>query len=105
MLVPTDSRSDGTIPTITLGLDGLDTEHLKKFKCSICGGTVFGYRDTLKFLLPLDVMHLDDRDKFKEAKALDQIECTHFMFNKAGKRVRCRTLYILLRGKFEVTDG
>lgn len=104
MVVPTHERTDNTVAVITLGLDGIDTEHWKKYKCAVCGGTVFSYLDTLTFQLPIDVTHLDDQGRFKNAKAFDEIECTHLLSRVHG-RVRCQTHYILLRGNFEVTNG
>lgn len=105
MLVPTHQRTDNTVPVITLGLDGRTTDKKKKFKCAMCGGTVFAYWDTLRFELPLDFEGLNDRDLFKSAQPLDEIECTHWTFNSYGKRVRCQAHYITLRGAYEVTGN
>lgn len=104
MIVPSFERTDGSKAVITVGLDGIDTGHEKKLKCNICGGTVMKYRDTLHIILPFDINKVSDEDKFKDAGALDSVECTNMTFNSIGKRVRCQTYYILLRGKFEVKD-
>lgn len=99
MLVPTHKRTDRTVPVITVVLDNLDTATKKKFKCSICGGTVFAYTDTLQILLPVDVTAREDDEYFyKPKQAVTEVECTHFIKDPSGRRVRCRTVYILSRG-------
>lgn len=104
MLVETDSRADRTIPVITVVLDNRNTTQLKKFKCSICGGTVFAYYDTIHMLLPVDIdaTHgYSNEEEFYEpsnSNALTEVECTHFLKDSSGRRKRCRALYILNRG-------
>lgn len=99
MLVPTHKRYDRTVPVITVGLDNVNTTQRKKFKCSICGGTVFAYYDTVHFLLPVDVTDQSVDEKFYEAdNAITETECTHFIKDSDGRRQRCRTMYILYRG-------
>lgn len=98
MLVPTHERRDRTVPVITVGLDGLNIHTRKKFKCSICGGTVFAYYDTVVFLMPVDVTQSPDNEEFAPADgAFDEVECTHYMKDDSGKRQRCRTIYIISR--------
>lgn len=97
MVAPTHLRKDGTVPVITIGLDGKNNGILKKFKCSVCGGTVFGYYDTLKFLLPVDAASNDDAEHFYSApKPLREVECTHRYKTEAGRSVRCRTIYVIV---------
>lgn len=100
MLVPTHLRRDRTLPVITVGLDGVNTHVRKKFKCSICGGTVFIYKDTLHFLLPVDASEGDEDSYTAVDEALTEVECNHYyMDTESGKRTRCRTIYVLMRGR------
>ncbi len=106
MITPNIDREDNTVATITLVLDGVDTEHWKKAKCFVCGGTVFSYRDSLNFALPVDGSEFYGEEDFNyltedEARALTQVECTHFI-RGYGQRKRCGTVYILLRGNYKV---
>ena len=97
--MPTHKRTDRTMPVITVVLDNVNTEQRKKFKCSVCGGTVFAYYDTMHILLPVDVTDREADDYFYEPKhAITELECTHFVKDPSGRRVRCRTIYILNRG-------
>jgi hypothetical protein len=99
MVVPTHKRDDRTVPVITVILDNLNTSKIKKFKCSVCGGTVFAYYDTLHILLPVDITDNPTEDRFYNSQnALTEVECTHLIKNTEGLRVRCRTRYLLSRG-------
>ncbi len=108
MIVPNQERTDGSQAVITLGLDGIDRKQWKKFRCAVCGGTVFRYKDNLLFELPVDTseFHYDDDEEFKQAKALDSIQCTHPVYDPSkGYKKPCNTTYILLRGNFQVTHN
>lgn len=100
MVVPTQKREDRSIPVITVGLDNINTHQLKKFKCSVCGGTVFAYYDSIHILLPVDVTDDPSIEEhfFEPQNALTEVECTHLIKDASGKRNRCRTRYLLLRG-------
>lgn len=100
MLVATHKRTDRTVPVITVVLDNINTTQRKKFKCSICGSTVFAYWDTLRILLPVDrTERNDDEEEFYEAEnGITEVECTHFIQDPTGRRSRCRTIYVLDRG-------
>lgn len=100
MVVPTHRRTDGTLPVITVGLDGYDTTHLKKFKCSVCGNTVFGYYDSLRFVLPVDMRNNPNAEGelFRSVpKPLDEVKCTNRYRTEEGRLVRCRTIYLIAR--------
>jgi len=102
MLVPAHLRKDNSIPVITIGLDSNSDGILKKFKCSVCGGTVFGYYDHLKFVLPVDATSEvkstgTGSELFRTSPVpLEEIQCSH-RYRVDGYRVNCHAIYVIMR--------
>jgi hypothetical protein len=94
MITPTPARKDRGVAVITIALDNINTEDLKKFHCSICGHVVFGYYDTAHILIPKD--STGELSVLKNA--LQEIVCTNRWTDDKGHTNRCKTIYVLNRG-------
>jgi len=95
MIQPTSSRIDGSVAAITIVLDNINTEYLKKYHCAVCGHVVFGYYDTILMLIPSDTV----TGQLKKMKnATSELVCLNRWVDAKGHTERCKTVYILSRG-------
>jgi len=87
MRVPQSERADHERPPISIWLDNIDDDILKDFHCLVCGQVAFQYYSDVRMIIP--------GNDHQYMKAPTVVQCRQRMFNKAGFKVQCKTLYVI----------